>query len=111
MSEIKNVIESFAAQLTAFIDAQALSRAREAVFSALGGSPLRGPGRPPTSAALAMPTRGRKKMPRQLCPVPGCKNTAAPIFGMVCAKHKDVAKSKIKKFREARKAKKEKAAA
>jgi len=30
---------------------------------------------------------------------------------MVCAKHKDVAKSKIKKYREARKAKKAKAAA
>ena len=45
-------------------------------------------------------------MPRQFCPVPGCKNPAAPVFGMVCAKHKDVAKSKIKKYREARKAKK-----
>jgi hypothetical protein len=30
---------------------------------------------------------------------------------MVCAKHKDVAKSKIKKFREARRAKKIRAAA
>jgi hypothetical protein len=37
--------------------------------------------------------------------VPGCKNPAAPIFGMVCAKHKNVAKAKIKKFRAARKAK------
>ena len=45
-------------------------------------------------------------MPRQFCPVPGCKNPAAPVFGMVCAKHKDVAKSKIKKYREARRAKK-----
>jgi hypothetical protein len=43
--------------------------------------------------------------------VPGCKNPAAPVFGMVCAKHKDVAKSKIKKFREARRAKKIRAAA
>jgi hypothetical protein len=48
----------------------------------------------------------RKKPPRQLCPVPGCKNTAAPVFGMVCADHKNVAKSKLKKYREARKAKK-----
>jgi hypothetical protein len=38
--------------------------------------------------------------------VPGCKNAAAPVFGMVCAKHKDVAKSKIRKYREARRAKK-----
>jgi hypothetical protein len=42
--------------------------------------------------------------PTQLCPVPGCKNPAAPVFGMVCAEHKDVAKAKIKKYREARRA-------
>jgi len=35
-------------------------------------------------------------------PVPGCKNVAAPIFGMVCKDHKKVAKSKIKKYREER---------
>jgi hypothetical protein len=48
----------------------------------------------------------RKKAPRQLCPVPGCKNAAAPVFGMVCADHKDISKVKIKKYREQRKAKK-----
>ena len=31
---------------------------------------------------------------------------AAPIFGMVCSTHKDVAKAKIKQYREARRAKK-----
>jgi|SRR3954454_3008516 hypothetical protein len=40
--------------------------------------------------------------PKQLCPVPGCKNPAAPVFGMVCAEHKGVAKAKIKEYREAR---------
>jgi hypothetical protein len=39
--------------------------------------------------------------------VPGCKNRAAPIFGMVCSKHKDVSKAKIKEYREARRAKKD----
>jgi hypothetical protein len=43
--------------------------------------------------------------------VPGCKNPAAPVFGMVCAKHKDVAKAKIKKYRAARRTKKQKAKA
>jgi hypothetical protein len=38
--------------------------------------------------------------------VPYCRNAAAPVFGMVCAKHKDVPKATIKKYREARKAKK-----
>jgi hypothetical protein len=44
----------------------------------------------------------RRKGPIQLCPVPGCGNRAAPVFGMVCAKHKDVPKSKIKQYRKAR---------
>jgi hypothetical protein len=49
-------------------------------------------------------------MPPQFCPVPGCKNKAAPIFGM-CSEHKAVTKSKIKNYREGRKAEKLKAAA
>ena len=49
-------------------------------------------------------------MPALFCPDPGCKNKAAPIFGMVCSEHKGVKKSLIKKYREARKAEKVKAA-
>jgi hypothetical protein len=41
--------------------------------------------------------------------VPGCKNRAAPVFGMVCRDHKDVPKAKIKKYRAERRAEKEKA--
>jgi hypothetical protein len=117
MSDIQSIVQSFTSQLTALIEAQALTQARSAVFAALGGN---GPiakrrGRPPKNlqvppaplVAIAKgPAKKRKKSPLQLCPVPGCKNPAAPVFGMVCAKHKDVAKSKIKKYREARKAKK-----
>src|SRR4051812_24116176 len=51
----------------------------------------------------------RKKAPIQLCPVPGCTNRAAPVFGMVCSKHKDLPKSEIRKFREARRAKQDRA--
>ena len=54
-----------------------------------------------SGAAMAM----RKRAPKQLCPVPGCKNPAAPVFHMVCAKHKGVAKSKIKAYRAARRKK------
>jgi hypothetical protein len=121
MSDVQNIIQSFTAQLTAVIEAQALAQARSAVFAALGGSGAvaRRRGRPPnalrTSAVphLALPKapakKPRKKAPLQLCPVPGCKNPAAPVFGMVCAKHKDLPKTKIKKFREERKAKRLKA--
>src|SRR5438270_10406085 len=49
--------------------------------------------------------------PKQLCPVPGCKNPAAPVFGMVCADHKGVPKAKIKKYRLARRAQKHNGAA
>lgn len=47
----------------------------------------------------------RKKGPVQLCPAPGCKERAAPIFGMVCAKHKGTPKKTIAKWREDRRKK------
>jgi hypothetical protein len=114
--DIKTVVADFANQLSALIEQEATDRARTAVLAAFGSPPRRGPGRPPKSAApaaLAAPVavvkKARRKGPPQLCPVPGCKSVAAPIFGMVCAKHKDLPKAKIKAFREARKAKKLKA--
>jgi hypothetical protein len=112
MSELKNVIADFTAQLTALINAQATAQARSVVLNAFGAGdqvPKRR-GRPPKalgpSVVPVLAKKARKKAPIQLCPVPGCKNPAAPVFGMVCAKHKDLPKAKIRKFREARKAKK-----
>jgi hypothetical protein len=112
MDNIKTLVADFTKRLSALIEGDAMNRARTTVLSAFGGGARRGPGRPPKNVldATAAAIKSRKKPPRQLCPVPGCKNTAAPIFGMVCATHKNVAKSKIKKYREARKAEKEKAA-
>ena len=114
MSNIQSIVDDFANQLSAFIEAQIVARARATVAAALGAK--RGPGRPPKLATLAQLTapvvgnvvgkKPRKKAPPQLCPVPGCKNRAAPIFGMVCSKHKDLPKAKIKQHREARRAKK-----
>jgi hypothetical protein len=116
---IKAAVEEFTERLHTLIEGHATERARAAVLAAFGGPRRRGPGRPPKGKAAvsaltpitSIAKKGRKKGPKQLCPVPGCKNPAAPVFGMVCAKHKDVAKSKIKKYREARKAKALKAAA
>ncbi len=112
---IRTLIEDFANKLSSLMEGQALDRARLAVESALGVGPRRR-GRPPKNAAVvSMATvdgtgrKKRKKGPKQLCPVPGCKNPAAPVFGMVCAKHKDLPKAQIKKYREARRAKKLKA--
>jgi len=103
MSTVRSLIEDFTNQLAAALESQAMERARHAVESAFG---VKRPGHPPKVAPTAIVKKPRKKAPRQLCPVPGCKNPAAPVYGMVCAKHKDVAKTKIKKYREARKAKK-----
>jgi hypothetical protein len=123
MSDVEKLFRAFAAHLTdlitAEVDALALARARQAVFASIGmDAPVaKRRGRPPKvapdGAAPITPiaTKARKKMPPQFCPVPGCKNKAAPIFGMVCSDHKGVKKSLIKKYREARKAEKLKAAA
>jgi hypothetical protein len=97
--DIRSLVEDFTARLGSLIEAQVLERARTAVDGALGRRQANGAG------------KRRKKAPRQLCPVPGCKNPAAPVFGMVCANHKDVPKAQIKKYRDARRAKKLKAAA
>ena len=97
--DIRSLVEDFTANLSSLVEREVIDRARAAVDGALG-----------STGARAL-TKGRKKPPRQLCPVPGCTNTAAPAYGMVCAQHKDVAKAKIRKYREARRAKKRKAAA
>lgn len=85
-----------------------MARVQANVAVALQAPVKRGPGRPPKVSYLGVSTSAAKvltrKRPRQLCPVPNCKNAAAPIFGMVCAEHKDVAKTKIKKYRDARRA-------
>jgi hypothetical protein len=105
---IKAAIEEFTHRLSTILEAQAMDRAKAAVLDAFGVEAPKRRGRPPKTATptLAAAPKMRKKMPPQFCPVPGCKNKAAPVFGMVCAKHKDVAKSLIKKYREARRAKK-----
>ena len=110
-------IETFTQQLVATVEAAVAQRIQAALAGAFGVPQKRGPGRPPKQAVehvapvAVKRTAERKKPPRQLCPVPGCKNVAAPIFGMVCKDHKNVAKSKIKKYREERKAKAGKATA
>ena len=102
-SNITALAENFVRQIVAATESAAAQRIQAALASAFGVAQKRGPGRPKQAASVARPAR--KARPKQLCPVPGCKNPAAPVFGMVCAKHKDVPKAKIKKYRAARKAK------
>jgi hypothetical protein len=105
--DIHSIVQDFVSRLSSVIEEDSVTRARAVVLSAFGvggGAGRRGPGRPPGAGALGRSER--RKGPIQLCPVPGCKNRAAPVFGMVCAKHKDLPKAKIKKYREQRRAKK-----
>jgi hypothetical protein len=110
---IRELVDEFVGRLMTAIEADATSRARQMVIAALEGGTLpRRRGRPPKFAKFspmlsALPSTRRRA--KQLCPVPGCNNPAAPVFGMVCKDHKDVAKSTIKKYREARRAEKSKA--
>jgi hypothetical protein len=108
--DIHSIVGDFVSRLSSLIEQDAVTRARAVVLSAFGvgaGGARRGPGRPPGSGTkIASGRRQRRKGPIQLCPVPGCTNRAAPVFGMVCAKHKDLPKAAIKKYREHRRAKK-----
>ena len=107
---IHGIVQDFVTRLSSLIEQDAVVRARSVVLSAFGvgaSGGRRGAGRSLVSGmADAAARRQRRKGPIQLCPVPGCSNRAAPVFGMVCAKHKDLPKAKIKKYREQRRAKK-----
>lgn len=98
-SDLQEVVQQFVDRVSSIIEQEVVSRAREAALSALDG-------RGSVSVRGGVVVRKRRKGPIQLCPVPGCGNRAAPVFGMVCAKHKDLPKAAIKKYRDARRAKK-----
>lgn len=95
MTTIQQLAAEFVSRATAIIENEVRTKVRDQVLSALV-----------RSGGLTVSKKPRRKGPIQLCPVPGCKHRAAPVFGMVCADHKSVAKTRIKKYREARRARK-----
>lgn len=97
--DIRTLVSDFARNLQSLIESEVIDRARSAVAGALGVN------------GASRSFKARRKSPTQLCPVPRCRNNAAPVFGMVCAEHKGVPKAQIKKYREVRRAKKLKTAA
>jgi hypothetical protein len=107
-TNIRSLVEGFVNQIVASIEADSVRRVQQAVTAAFGGSaaPALRRGRPARALAASAPAVAAsvKRRPKQFCPVPGCTGVAAPVFGMVCAKHKDMAKSKIKEYRAQRKA-------
>ncbi len=95
---ITALAENFVRQIVAATEAAAAERIQLALSNAFGQGGKLGRGKAAVASAAA-----RSSRPKQLCPVPGCGNPAAPVFGMVCAKHKDVPKDRIRKYRAERK--------
>jgi hypothetical protein len=108
LAAFQSLVDQFVKQVVVTVEAATAHRVQSAVASALGNSGSLFPrrrGRPPKNPFLMggmVALAPARRRPKQLCPVPGCTNPAAPVFGMVCAKHKDLPKAKIKQYREQR---------
>jgi hypothetical protein len=92
------LVADFVNSLSASVEAATAARIKAAILKNLSGAATVRTGRPLRSAVQS-PADSKRTRRRQLCPVPGCKNPAAPVFGMVCAKHQNVSKAKIKEYR------------
>lgn len=90
MSETKKLIEQFATEIVAAAKREALSE-----FIAKFNGPI-------VARTENAAKKHRRKGPIQLCPVPRCTSPAAPIFGMLCAKHKATPKKLVAQYRAAR---------
>ena len=104
-SNIRSLVEGFASQVVDAIEADNIRRIQDAVSVACAddvGAARRG--RPAPAVVFAAPAAamsGRRR-PKQFCPVPGCTGVAAPVYSMVCTKHKDLPKAKISQYRAER---------
>ena len=114
MIEIRELTEQFVAQVTRHVEERTRDRWVDELCR-LDPDEGRRPGirgKHERSSFLAAPKgmtksgRPRRKPPIRFCPAPRCKNRAAPVYGMLCSTHKDLPKAKVRKYREARKAKK-----
>lgn len=115
MSQIQTIVTEFTQKIIDAVTEATNTRVRLFAQKLLGAAThisaeLDVPREAKNPAAQAAPfvrpsaTRKSNGQPKQLCPVPKCRRPAAPVFGMVCGDHKNVAKSTIKKYREARRA-------
>lgn len=98
---VEALIEDFGRKLASAIEEAAQARALEVAHRALGidskfTRARTGPQRAPQ----------RRNGPIQLCPAPRCRERAAPVYGMLCAKHKGTATAVVQGWREARRARK-----
>lgn len=114
VEQVEKIIRKFTSELVAVIRAEVVggvtalfeSRTPPRAVSVPAAPVIK---HPPVKPLAAKPKTAKANgAPIQLCPVPKCTGRAAPSLGMVCAKHKNVPKAQIKKYREARRAAKAK---
>lgn len=101
MTDIEILIGKFTNDLYQLLKAEVNQKLVARVVAEFGGHATP-PGGATRGRVALMNGKTRRKGPVQLCPVPRCSSRAAPVFGMVCSKHKDLPKAQIKKYREAR---------
>ncbi len=90
---IQPILAEFARRLGAAIERQTAQRIEQELLATLRGH---------TGGGREKPQKASKRS-ATLCYFPGCKNTAAPRFGMFCAAlHKDLPKADKEKYRAAR---------
>jgi hypothetical protein len=95
-SLLNPIVEEFAQRLASTVEKFTIGRIEQAIKTQVNG--LRGGRRGGRSASA----RGKRE--QILCYYPGCKNLAAPRFGMFCAKeHKNLSKAEKEKYRAAHK--------
>jgi hypothetical protein len=95
--EVKALIDKFTAQIQEVAIAQVTNK----VIARLNAPPVAY-----LTPKAKRTKKHRRRAPIQLCPVPQCSNRAAPVYGMLCAKHKATPKRMVAKFRAARRARK-----
>ncbi len=105
-TDIRSLVEGFVSQIVAAVEADSVRRLQHAVTASFVGAGADSAARRGRAAAgpAALAAAPARRRPKQLCPVPGCKGVAAPVFGMVCAQHRDVPKPKIAEYRAQRRA-------
>jgi hypothetical protein len=89
-SQLAPIIEQFASRLAQTVEQFTISRIEQALRTQVSPAGRGGRGR----------GAGRARRAQVLCYYPGCKNVAAPRFGMFCAaEHKSLSKSDKEKYR------------
>ncbi|HVZ89575.1 MAG TPA: hypothetical protein VHG72_21615 [Polyangia bacterium] len=107
MDVIRKLISKFATDLERAIadrEKQALAAVRAGIMTGLAVGGAKVSPKHVVASILEAHGKSRRKGPVQLCPVPGCKERAAPSLHMVCSDHRNVPKKLIAKYRQARRA-------